>query len=302
MRTGDFFGEVSLFRNEPRAASAQAVSDCTLLALPDRPLPPPDRRASRLQAAAGAAHPAVRLPPRRQRAARLRRGDPAGGSVGPARLARTGRARARAGGRSIAGHGRDGEAAPDPPVPARLPARRDGLRRRLPGDDLPPLRPRGRHLAHPPGGPHLDRRDDARRDHARRRGARPLGPLGPRSKSRLDDLPLPAVVHWEGNHWVVVYRVDDKHVRVSDPARGLRKIPREEFLERWSGYSSVVGYTERLADAPEARTSLAWIRPFLRPHRRLVPVRGRARDRGSGARARPADPDPGRRRPRPPDR
>ena len=104
------------------------------------------------------------------------------------------------------------------------------------------------------------------------RGAEELG-LSARSvrasKSRLDDLPLPAVVHWEGNHWVVVYRVDDKHVRVSDPARGLRKIPREEFLERWSGYTSVVGYTERLADAPEARTSLAWIRPFLRPHRRL---------------------------------
>ena len=34
LRTGDFFGELSLFRNEPRAASAQAVSDCTLLRFP----------------------------------------------------------------------------------------------------------------------------------------------------------------------------------------------------------------------------------------------------------------------------
>ena len=105
------------------------------------------------------------------------------------------------------------------------------------------------------------------------RGAEELG-LAARSirasKSRLDDLPLPAVAHWEGNHWVVVYRVDDNHVRVADPARGLRRIPREEFLERWSGYTSVVGYTERLAEAPEARTSLAWVKPFLRPHRRLV--------------------------------
>ena len=34
LRAGDFFGELSLFRNEPRAASAQAVSDCTLLRFP----------------------------------------------------------------------------------------------------------------------------------------------------------------------------------------------------------------------------------------------------------------------------
>ena len=186
-------------REPPRASCARATSSASCrcfgtsraprargrlglhaAALPDRPLSPPARRASRLPAAARAAHPAVRLPPRRQRAARLRRGDPAGGGVGAARLARAGRARARAGGGSAAGRRRAGEAAPDPPVPARLPARRDGLRRRLPGDDLPPLRPRGRHLAHPPGGPHLDRRDDAGRDHARRRGARPRRPLGPR--------------------------------------------------------------------------------------------------------------------------
>jgi len=105
------------------------------------------------------------------------------------------------------------------------------------------------------------------------RGAQELGLTGRSvraSKSRLDELPVPAVVHWEGNHWVVAYRVDERHVRVADPARGLRRIPREEFLEKWSGYTSVVGYTERLADAPEAQTSLAWIKPFLRPHLRLA--------------------------------
>jgi HlyB family type I secretion system ABC transporter len=86
------------------------------------------------------------------------------------------------------------------------------------------------------------------------------------SKSRLDELPLPAVVHWEGNHWLVLYAVQDGHVRVSDPARGLRKIPREEFLEKWSGYASLVSATERLADIPEARPSLRWLAPFVRPH------------------------------------
>src|SRR6202007_3487232 len=100
------------------------------------------------------------------------------------------------------------------------------------------------------------------------RGAQELGLTGRSvraSKSRLDDLPLPAVAHWEGNHWVVAYRVDDRHVRVADPARGLRRIPREEFLEKWSGYTSVVGYTERLAPAPAARARRAPINAVLRP-------------------------------------
>ena len=150
-------------------------------ALPARALPPPARRAPRLPAPARAAHPAVRLPPRRQRAARLRRGDPAGGGDAAAGLPGAGRARARArGGGAGRTPGGGGEAASDPQVPARLPARRDGLRRRLPRDDLPPLRPRGRHLPHPPGRAHVDRRDDAGRDHAGRRGAGARSPLGPR--------------------------------------------------------------------------------------------------------------------------
>jgi HlyB family type I secretion system ABC transporter len=90
------------------------------------------------------------------------------------------------------------------------------------------------------------------------------------SKSRLDELPLPAIVHWEGNHWLVLYAVQDGHVRLADPARGLRRIPREEFLEKWSGYASLLAPTERLADAPEARTSLRWLLPFVRPHLRSL--------------------------------
>jgi ATP-binding cassette subfamily B protein len=90
------------------------------------------------------------------------------------------------------------------------------------------------------------------------------------SKSKLGRLPLPAVVHWEGNHWLVLYAVDGGDVRVSDPARGLRKIPRDEFLEKWSGYAALVAPTPRLLEMPESKPSLAWLRPFIRPHRRTI--------------------------------
>jgi ATP-binding cassette subfamily B protein len=86
------------------------------------------------------------------------------------------------------------------------------------------------------------------------------------SIGRLDRLPLPAIVHWQGNHWVVLYAVADGYVRVSDPARGLRKIPRTEFLAEWSGYASLVAPTERLAEIPESKPSLGWLTPFVRPH------------------------------------
>ena len=92
------------------------------------------------------------------------------------------------------------------------------------------------------------------------------------SKSKLDRLPLPAIVHWEGNHWVVLYAVNDGHVRVSDPARGLRKIPRDEFEEKWSGYASLLAPTERLAQVPESKPSLGWLKPFIRPHFRAIAV------------------------------
>jgi HlyB family type I secretion system ABC transporter len=87
------------------------------------------------------------------------------------------------------------------------------------------------------------------------------------SKSKLSQMPLPAVVHWEGNHWLVLYAVEEKRVRVSDPASGLRKIDRDEFDEKWSGYAALLSYTEAFEDAPESRTSYRWLLPFLRPHR-----------------------------------
>ncbi len=43
---------------------------------------------------------------------------------------------------------------------------------------------------------------------------------------------LPCIVHWNRNHFVVVYRVD-KMVYVADPAHGLLKYKPEEFQKRW---------------------------------------------------------------------
>ena len=58
---------------------------------------------------------------------------------------------------------------------------------------------------------------------------------------------LPAIVHWEGVHWLIVYRVDGGKVRLADPARGLRTVSRAEVEENWSGFAALASPTEALA-------------------------------------------------------
>jgi ATP-binding cassette subfamily B protein len=102
------------------------------------------------------------------------------------------------------------------------------------------------------------------------RGAEALG-LDARavraSKSRLDRLPLPAVCHWEGNHWIVLYEVSQRHVRIGDPATGIQRLPRAEFDEKWTGYAVLFTPTPAFEALAEDRPGYGWLGPFLRPHR-----------------------------------
>ncbi len=90
------------------------------------------------------------------------------------------------------------------------------------------------------------------------------------SPERLGELQLPAIVHWEGNHWVVLISVDGPTVRVADPAIGPRKMSRAEFDEGWTRYAAIATPTPDLALAPRARSGLQWLVPFLRPHRKIL--------------------------------
>jgi HlyB family type I secretion system ABC transporter len=90
------------------------------------------------------------------------------------------------------------------------------------------------------------------------------------SARNVPQMPLPAIVHWEGNHWVVLYDVTDTHVRIADPGLGLRKLARADFERRWSGYTALFDYTEAFAQAPVEAPSAAWLWPFVRPFRPIL--------------------------------
>lgn len=106
-----------------------------------------------------------------------------------------------------------------------------------------------------------------------RRGASSIGlELQPvrMSPERLDDAPLPAIMHWEGNHWVVLTSVGKSSVTIADPATGARQLTRDEFTGSWTGYAALVTPTAELAEAPAASSGLQWLLPFLRPHLKIL--------------------------------
>lgn len=44
---------------------------------------------------------------------------------------------------------------------------------------------------------------------------------------------LPCIVHWRQNHFVVLYKIKRKKFYLSDPAKGLVKLPYEDFMKNW---------------------------------------------------------------------
>lgn len=50
---------------------------------------------------------------------------------------------------------------------------------------------------------------------------------------RLSEVPLPAIIHWKGNHWVVLYGRKGRRYVIADPAHGLRRLTHRELAEGW---------------------------------------------------------------------
>lgn len=49
-----------------------------------------------------------------------------------------------------------------------------------------------------------------------------------------ENVPLPCIVHWRQKHFVVVYKIQKDKLWVADPAIGLVKYKREEFVKNWA--------------------------------------------------------------------
>ena len=104
-----------------------------------------------------------------------------------------------------------------------------------------------------------------------------------------EEAPLPCIAHWHGDHFVVVYEITARKVRVADPAHGLIDYTHDEFIRASAppdtplsdtapGLYLLVEPTPAFheqpasghADAEPPRRGLAFFLSYLRPHRRLL--------------------------------
>ncbi|HPT32531.1 MAG TPA: peptidase domain-containing ABC transporter, partial [Prolixibacteraceae bacterium] len=98
----------------------------------------------------------------------------------------------------------------------------------------------------------------------------------------LATAPLPAILHWDQNHFIVLYGIQNKKYRIADPASGLVTLREEELLKHWAS-TALDGKPAGLAlfleptpqfyqqeDEPEKRQGFGFLKPMLRPYRGLV--------------------------------
>lgn len=67
------------------------------------------------------------------------------------------------------------------------------------------------------------------------------------SFAKLLEAPLPCIVHWNKNHYVVVYKIKKDVVYISDPAHGLINYSKEEFINHWIGNNANENTEEGIA-------------------------------------------------------
>jgi HlyB family type I secretion system ABC transporter len=86
------------------------------------------------------------------------------------------------------------------------------------------------------------------------------------SLKNLTQQNLPAILHWEGKHYVVVYKVTAEHVILVDPALGQRKLSHTDFLKGWKGYSLLLSPTALFGETKEQKQSLWRFLGLVKPH------------------------------------
>lgn len=88
-------------------------------------------------------------------------------------------------------------------------------------------------------------------------------------------IPLPAIAHVIVNkvllHFVVIYKVNDKHVVYMDPGDGeMHKKNVEEFKEMWTGILVLMEPNETFRSSKETKSNFAKFMALLSPHRKVM--------------------------------
>jgi ATP-binding cassette subfamily B protein len=93
---------------------------------------------------------------------------------------------------------------------------------------------------------------------------------------------LPCIAHWKQNHFIVVYKIKNKFIYVADPAHGLVKYTKEEFMAGW-GSTRQEGENQglcllleptpdfyKMEDEKLNKSSFKFLFSYLRPYKKFL--------------------------------
>lgn len=95
----------------------------------------------------------------------------------------------------------------------------------------------------------------------------------------LNEAPLPAILHWNQNHFVVVYKISTKYVWIADPADGKHKLPIDIFESSWlsSGKNGIAllleptnSFSINDSDDTTKAKGFGFLLSYLQPHKKLM--------------------------------
>jgi ATP-binding cassette subfamily B protein len=112
-------------------------------------------------------------------------------------------------------------------------------------------------------------------------------------KTLVEEVPLPCIVHWNKQHFVVVYKIEtlrkpqgnrDYKIYISDPSYGLITYTKQEFIKSWIGNNAEENTEEGIAlllettpaffknefDNDESKASFSFLSKYLLKYKSLV--------------------------------
>ena len=76
-------------------------------------------------------------------------------------------------------------------------------------------------------------------------------PISINMQELSQDVEMPCIVHWRQRHYLVVYKIENDRVFVSDPGYGLTSFTKDEFIDGWISDGKKEGYVLHLEPTEE---------------------------------------------------
>ena len=102
--------------------------------------------------------------------------------------------------------------------------------------------------------------------------------FGKNEEPALNNAPLPTILHWNQNHFVVLHKINKKFAWIADPADGKHKIPIDLLKKTWlsdddKGVALLLEATPEFFNSElsyDESIGFGFLKQYLVPHRALV--------------------------------